>query len=68
MSRLLQTLPGFGRRMTLPLVWHFLVVAGWVLGGLAEGALPQAAIARWPGVVPAGVVREEPWAFWDFLA
>jgi len=32
-----------------------------------EGGLRQAAIARWPGVVPAGRVSEEPWAFWDFL-
>ena len=35
--------------------------------GLYEGALRQAAIARWPGVVPAGRVSGEPWAFWDFL-
>jgi arylsulfatase A len=35
--------------------------------GLYEGALRQAAIARWPGVVPAGRVCEEAWAFWDFL-
>jgi arylsulfatase A-like enzyme len=34
---------------------------------LYEGALRQAAIARWPGVVPANAVRDEPWAFWDFL-
>ena len=34
---------------------------------LYEGGLRQAAIARWPGVVPAGRVRHEPWAFWDFL-
>jgi arylsulfatase A-like enzyme len=34
---------------------------------LYEGALRQAAIARWPGVVPAGRVTDEPWAFWDFL-
>lgn len=32
-----------------------------------EGGLRQAALARWPGVVPAGRVSEEPWAFWDFL-
>lgn len=32
-----------------------------------EGGLRQAALARWPGVVPAGQVRDEPWAFWDFL-
>jgi arylsulfatase A len=35
--------------------------------GMYEGALRQAAIARWPGTVPAGVVRDEPWAFWDYL-
>lgn len=35
--------------------------------GLYEGALRQAAIARWPGVVPAGRVCDEPWAFWDIL-
>lgn len=35
--------------------------------GLYEGALRQAAIARWPGTVPAGRVSDEPWAFWDFL-
>lgn len=35
--------------------------------GLYEGALRQGALARWPGVVPAGRVSEEPWAFWDFL-
>ena len=35
--------------------------------GMYEGALRQAAIARWPGVIPAGTVRDEPWAFWDFL-
>nr|HPM83541.1 sulfatase-like hydrolase/transferase [Candidatus Anammoximicrobium sp.] len=34
---------------------------------LYEGGLRQAAIARWPGVVPAGRVTDEPWAFWDFL-
>ncbi len=35
--------------------------------GLYEGGLRQAALARWPGVVPAGRVSAEPWAFWDFL-
>ena len=35
--------------------------------GLYEGALRQAAIAMWPGVVPAGRVSDEAWAFWDFL-
>lgn len=34
---------------------------------LTEGALRNAGIARWPGTVPAGQVRDEPWAFWDFL-
>jgi arylsulfatase A len=34
---------------------------------LYEGGLRQASIARWPGVVPAGRVSDEPWAFWDFL-
>lgn len=34
---------------------------------LYEGGLRQAAIVRWPGVVPAGRVCDEPWAFWDFL-
>ncbi len=32
-----------------------------------EGGLRQAALARWPGVVTAGRVSDEPWAFWDFL-
>ena len=35
--------------------------------GLYEGALRQAALARWPGKVPAGRVSDDPWAFWDFL-
>ena len=35
--------------------------------GMYEGGLRQAAIARWPGQVPAGKVCDEPWAFWDFL-
>jgi arylsulfatase A-like enzyme len=35
--------------------------------GLYEGALRQAALARWPGVVSANRVCDEPWAFWDFL-
>jgi arylsulfatase A-like enzyme len=34
---------------------------------LYEGGLRQAALARWPGRVPAGRVSPEPWAFWDFL-
>jgi arylsulfatase A-like enzyme len=32
-----------------------------------EGGLRQAALARWPGTIPAGRVCDEPWAFWDFL-
>lgn len=32
-----------------------------------EGGLRNPAFAWWPGVVPAGRVTEEPWAFWDFL-
>jgi len=35
--------------------------------GLYEGALRQAAIAWWPGTVPAGRVDDQPWAFWDLL-
>jgi arylsulfatase A-like enzyme len=35
--------------------------------GMYEGALRQAAMAWWPGTVPAGRVTEEPWAFWDFM-
>ncbi|MBP7949777.1 MAG: arylsulfatase [Verrucomicrobiales bacterium] len=34
---------------------------------LYEGALRQATLAWWPGVVPPGRVTDEPWAFWDFL-
>jgi len=34
---------------------------------LYEGGLRQACIACWPGVIPAGRVCDEPWAFWDFL-
>jgi arylsulfatase A-like enzyme len=35
--------------------------------GMYEGALRQAAIAWWPGTVPAGRVDDEPWAFWDLM-
>mgnify|MGYP002133511499 CR=1 FL=1 len=31
---------------------------------LYEGALRQAALARWPGVVPAGRVTDGPWALY----
>ena len=34
---------------------------------LYEGGLRNAGLARWPGVVPAARVSDEPWAFWDFL-
>lgn len=34
---------------------------------LYEGGLRQAALAWWPGTVPASSTRDEPWAFWDFL-
>jgi len=36
-------------------------------GTMYENGLLQAGIARWPGVIPAGRVSDEPWAFWDFL-
>ena len=32
-----------------------------------EGALRQAAMAWWPGKVPAGRVDASPWAFWDLM-
>ncbi|WP_149496499.1 arylsulfatase [Roseiconus lacunae] len=35
--------------------------------GMYEGALRQAAIAWWPGAVPAGRVSDQPWAFWDLM-
>jgi arylsulfatase A-like enzyme len=35
--------------------------------GMYEGALRQAAIAWWPGTVPAGRVSDSPWAFWDLM-
>ncbi|MHC4994840.1 MAG: sulfatase-like hydrolase/transferase, partial [Planctomycetota bacterium] len=35
--------------------------------GMYEGALRQAALAWWPGTVPAGRVDAQPWAFWDLL-
>lgn len=34
---------------------------------LYEGGIRQAGLIRWPGTVPAGVVSEVPWAFWDLL-
>lgn len=35
--------------------------------GMYEGALRQAAMAWWPGTVPAGRVDDQPWAFWDIM-
>ena len=35
--------------------------------GMYEGALRQAALAWWPGTVPAGRVDDSPWAFWDLM-
>ena len=35
--------------------------------GMYEGALRQAALAWWPGTVPAGRVVDQPWAFWDLM-
>lgn len=36
-------------------------------GSLLEGGIRVPTILHWPGVVPAGEVSEEPWAFCDFL-
>jgi arylsulfatase A-like enzyme len=35
--------------------------------GMYEGALRQAAIAWWPGTVPAKRVDDQPWAIWDIM-
>ncbi len=34
---------------------------------LYEGGIRVPGIARWPGRVPAGLVSDQVWAFWDFL-
>jgi arylsulfatase A-like enzyme len=34
---------------------------------LYEGGIREPMIVRWPGKVPAGVVSDQVWAFWDFL-
>ena len=55
--------PAEGSARTKPSTWN-------MSGGkrsMGEGALRQAALAWWPGVIPAGRVSDEPWAFWDFL-
>ena len=49
---------------------HFQQAANGMRGykrELYEGGLRQAALARWPGKIPASRVSDEPWAFWDFL-
>lgn len=35
--------------------------------GMYEGGLRVPVLVRWPGRIPADVVSDEPWAFWDFL-
>lgn len=34
---------------------------------LYEGGIRVPLIAVWPGKIPAGLVSDEPWAFWDML-
>jgi arylsulfatase A len=36
-------------------------------GEIYEGGIRVPMIARWPGKIKAGVVSEQPWAYWDFL-
>ena len=36
-------------------------------GGLDQGGVRVPGIAWWPGRIPAGLVSEQVWAFWDFL-
>jgi len=35
---------------------------------LYDGGIRVPMIAHWPGMVKAGQVSQEPWAFWDFMA
>ncbi len=35
--------------------------------GMYEGAMRQAALAWWPGTIPAGRVDAQPRAFWDLM-
>jgi len=34
---------------------------------LYEGGIRMPMIVKWPGRIKAGVVSDQPWAFWDFL-
>lgn len=34
---------------------------------LYEGAIRVPMLARWPGHVPAGIISDQPWAFWDVM-
>jgi arylsulfatase A-like enzyme len=36
-------------------------------GSLFEGGIRVPSVARWSGTVPADMVTDAPWAFWDFL-
>ncbi|MBM3956450.1 MAG: sulfatase-like hydrolase/transferase [Gemmatimonadetes bacterium] len=38
-----------------------------IKGSLYDGGIRVPMVAYWPGTVPAGVVSEQPWAFWDFM-
>ena len=49
---------------------RFLNTSGSLRGhkrGMYEGSLRTPMIVRWPGRVPAGQTRDEPWALWDVL-